>query len=453
MLSNYFKALFNKIINTSNYKIIIVLLLLSNINVNAQSGMKFVEFAEKLEQYYDNSLIMDIKKSLPQTDYYIWSWDVGDFSGDGFYDVAFALKVSGEKKNKVMMYLFVDVEGFLTKVGQFNYSFVDLPLENGVAIKNNTCYLTQKNKQFNWVVKGYTFEKGNLTLVDEFETEKSGILTKETYTNYKSMISSDKLISLKNNKTIKELEYLNIPCYPRTAKPFFGITNEIICNNIEYVPKGAFYWTGEEDASFKVQTHYDDKYLYFNIEIFDDKVVPITYKDSIMGDCVELWLNSDLYKFKGTKEEIINEKKDTNNILKFTVFPGDFFEIKPYVEISTNLNLDTKQRLATQSIRASSNILEKGYIVKFKIPFILLGFEENLTEKNEISEMKATLAINDVDNEFYPEQNTYITSSIFDKNDFRTYSTLLLIPNNIYFGENYNVFLEDVLKNIGDFGY
>jgi len=453
MSFNNINISFKKILKNNYYIICSLLILLFNVNLNAQSGMKFVEFAEKLEQYYDNSLIMDIKKSLPQTDYYIWGWDVGDFSGDGHYDVAFAVKIRGDKKNRVLIYLFVDVEGFLTQVGQFNYTFVDLPLENGVVIKNNTCYLTQKIKQFNWIVKGYTFDKGNLILVDEFETEKAGNLTKETYTNYKSMISSDKLISIKNNKVVKELEYLNIPCYPRTAKPFYGITNEIFCNNIEYVPKGAFYWTGEEDASFKIQTHYDEKYLYFNIEVFDDKVVPITYKDSISGDCIELWLNADLYKYKGTKEEIINEKRDTNNIIKFTVFPGDFFEIKPYLEISTNLNLDTKQRLATQSIKASSNIFEKGYVVKFKIPFMLLGIEELLSDKTEISEIKATLAINDVDNEFYPEQNTYITSSLFDKNDFRTYSTLLLIPNNIYFGENYNVFLEDVLKNIGDFGY
>lgn len=419
----------------------------------AQAGMKFPEFAEKLEPYFDNALIMDLKKNLPQTDYSIWGWDVGDFSGDGFYDVAFAVKIRGDKKNRVVIYLFVDVEGYLTQVGEFPYNYVDLPLENGVVIKENTCYLTQKFKQFHWKIKGYTFSYGNLILVDEFETEKISNQTKETYANYKSLISSDKIISNKSNKTVRTAEYLNIPSYPRSNKSFYGVSDEISCSKVDYVPKGAFYWEGEKDLSFKASSSYDDKFLYFTIKVTDDKVIPFTYNDTIKGDCVELWISPSIYKFKGSKEELLKDKEKEQKIIKFTIFPGDFYEIKPYVEIGTNIDLDPRQRLASQSIKASSNFINDGYVVKFKIPFILLGIDQNFFEKPEMSEIKASIVVNDVDNEFFPEQQTKLASSAFNEKDDRTFSTLLLIPQNMYFGENYNVYLDEVIKQLNQYGF
>jgi hypothetical protein len=117
------------------------------------------------------------------------------------------------------------------------------------------------------------------------------------------------------------------------------------------------------------------------------------------------------------------------------------------------MDLDAKQRLATQSMKASSNFVEKGYQVKFKIPFILLGIEDTYLDKTEISELKASFVLNDIDNEFYPEQNTQIASSVFNQNDYRTFSTLLLIPKSIYFGENYSVFLEDVIRQLNEYGF
>jgi hypothetical protein len=444
-----------KFLNTQLFLFLMIIgiFIISNKELKCQAGMKFPEFAEKLEQYYDAALIADLRKSLPQTDYAIWGWDVGDFSGDGFTDVAFAVRIRGDKKNRVVVYLFVDIEGYLTQVGQFSYSYVELPLENGVVIKQNTCYLTQKNKQFHWIVKGYTFSYGNLILVDEFETEQKGSQTKETYVNYQTLISSDKLISNKNNKTTKEVEYLNIPSYPRSNKGFFGITNEVTCSKIDYVPKGAFYWSGEDDASFNVSSSYDDKYLYFTVKVIDDQIIPFAYQDSLKADCLDLWISPTVFKFKGSKEELGNEKIDSNKIIKFTIYPGDFYEIKPYIEISTNMDLDAKQRLATQSMKASSNFVEKGYQVKFKIPFILLGIEDTYLDKTEISELKASFVLNDIDNEFYPEQNTQIASSVFNQNDYRTFSTLLLIPKSIYFGENYSVFLEDVIRQLNEYGF
>jgi len=46
------------------------------------------------------------------------------------------------------VFLFADIDGFLVKVGQFVYEYVELPLEVGVAIRNGIVGINQKFKQF-----------------------------------------------------------------------------------------------------------------------------------------------------------------------------------------------------------------------------------------------------------------------------------------------------------------
>ena len=91
-------------------KIIIILIFVFSINnLFSQAGSHFYEFAEKLEQYFDKSLITDVKNALPQgSDYLIWGWDVGDFSGEKINDLAFGIVIKGEKKKKVRVYQFVE---------------------------------------------------------------------------------------------------------------------------------------------------------------------------------------------------------------------------------------------------------------------------------------------------------------------------------------------------------
>ncbi|MGA2298584.1 MAG: hypothetical protein ABSG15_13645, partial [FCB group bacterium] len=67
--------------------------------------MRFAELAKKLEPYYDEDMIADIKKQLPQgSDYSIWGWDIGDYSGDGNNDLAVSIKIAGEKKRVSQVY-------------------------------------------------------------------------------------------------------------------------------------------------------------------------------------------------------------------------------------------------------------------------------------------------------------------------------------------------------------
>ena len=85
----------------------------------AQSGMYFSEFCKRLEMYFHPDLVADIHKEMPPSDFLVWGWDVGDFSGDDNNDVAFSIRRSEQKDKIIDVYLFVDIDGFLTKVGEF----------------------------------------------------------------------------------------------------------------------------------------------------------------------------------------------------------------------------------------------------------------------------------------------------------------------------------------------
>lgn len=80
---------------------------------SAQSGNSFSDFSKKLEFYFHPDLVSDIAKEMEATDVTVWGWDVGDFSGDGNNDVAFAVRKLRSNDRKMTIYLFVDIDGFL----------------------------------------------------------------------------------------------------------------------------------------------------------------------------------------------------------------------------------------------------------------------------------------------------------------------------------------------------
>jgi len=88
----------------------------------SQAGMRFEELSKRLEKYYAEPLINDIKMQLPQgTDYRIWGWDVGDFSGDSYNDLALSVKLIGDKRKTNYVFLFVDLDGYMTKVAELPF--------------------------------------------------------------------------------------------------------------------------------------------------------------------------------------------------------------------------------------------------------------------------------------------------------------------------------------------
>lgn len=440
---------------------IILIILSTSENLFSQSGIKFSEFRKKLSSYFDDELINDIEKVLPQgSAYNVWGWDVGDFSNDGHNDVAFAIRISGDKRKIVQVYLFVDLDGFLVNVGTYPMSFVEIPLEVGVVIRNLTCYITKKNEQYNWEIIGYQYRDGNLILKESYKTQRIGNLTYENTLDYINLQGIQRFVG--TNNSIEEFfaKYHIIPSYPRGRQIYKGFASEITADRVEYVGVGAYYWSGPSDASFSAKSAYDSDNLYLSIKITDDVFVPFTC-DDCFADFLEIWFDTNLYPqnysrfFKQIDKKIEFVKKIDKSVYSIKLFPGDFAEVKPFIkEVSSTDDMDNYQRDAIKKIRVSASLRDTHYIVKLKIPWQLFGFEKAPIEDNKLTEIGIALIYNDIDNEYRSEELSQIASSEnFINTNPSTYSSLVIVPKDLWFGESKNIFVEEIMKNLIDSGF
>lgn len=441
--------------------VVFVVSLCSFTGMKAQTGMTFAEFALKLDPYFDKELIMDISAQLPQgAEYRIWSWDVGDFSGDGFNDVAFAVKVTGDKRKVMNVYLITDIDGFLTTVAQFQYNYVDLPLEVGVVIKENACYTTRKLEEFNWIVRGYRYDMGSVVLLDEFSTAKVDKYTRETYKNYQSLQTSERFINTQTNETAFSTKYLTIPCYPRGRQMYRGYAAEAVSKSVDYVTSGAFYWGGEDDCSFSLRSVYDEDYLYMTVTVKDDELITGRC-DSCTADYLDLWFDTNqpgpdgerfISKTKRSQKMSIHSTADSG-LYCITAKLGDFLERKPYIKVKTTDELEPTQKSVVSQVKVVAAPRKNGYIVKLRIPFLLLGYEHAPIDEKELTQLGCTVVVHDSDNEFRPEEEALICTSPFSSMNPATYGTIQFVPQEHWYGETTNLYTDSLLKYLGEMGF
>jgi hypothetical protein len=421
--------------------------------------MQFAEFAQKIEPYFDEAFIKDIQNQMPQGDrYVVWGWDVGDFSGDGYNDVAFAIKLASERKKKVQVYLFADIEGYMVKVGEYQYNFFEIPLEIGLVIKDGACYITKKNEQFDWLIKGYKFDNGSLMLLDEYHTQPKGRFTLEKYTNYVSLENTVKYLNRSTSENVFLADYLTIPSYPRGKQIYKGYNDIALSQRIDYVHKGAYNWEGAADCSFDIKSAYDDDNLYFTINVYDDSIVPKKC-DSCECDLVEIWFYADKQMSDPNKFE--TESPDTLNLASikneglfcFKIYPGNFEDIKSYIKLSTTDELANYQNVGVKEIKSVSSLFDEGYTIKVKIPFIVLGYQTLPVSEDDKSCINLSIVVHDIDNEFRPEEKTEIATSAFTPFNPFTYGCLKIVPGNTWYGDSYNIYKEDILKYLNEYGF
>jgi hypothetical protein len=438
----------------------IFVFLLTCTGLFSQSGMRFPELEKRLEPYFAEDLITDIRNELPQnTNYTIWGWDVGDYSGDGYYDVAISVKIAGEKNNKMHVYLFVDIDGYLTKVAQYPFEYFELPLEIGVVIKDGNCYITKKIEEYNWLIRGFRYENGTIMVYDEFKTRKIGNYTYETYNNYNTLQYDERYIETATGRHLMSANYLNIISYPRGKRIFKGYADETYSDYVDYVRKGAYHWDGNEDCSFSVKSAYDEDYLYFVITVFDQSIIAHNY-EYYPADNVELWFDinytgKDVNRLMDTtKKEIAYRTNAEYGIFNFVVYPGDFFERRAYVkEICSTDDLYYFQQDAVESIKVVSSLMDDSYQLKIKIPFLIFGFEKSPVKGNKPVEIGCSIVVNDIDNEYRPEEETEIASSNFNENNPSTYGSLILMPEGMWYGEVKNIYRDNILNHLKDLGF
>ncbi|PKL86310.1 MAG: hypothetical protein CVV22_03910 [Ignavibacteriae bacterium HGW-Ignavibacteriae-1] len=425
----------------------------------SQSGLKFSELAQRLEPYFDKLLIDDVYKQLPQgVDYFIWGYDVGDFSGDDHSDLGITLRLAGDRSRNMQVYLFVDIDGFLRQVAHHTYQFVELPLEIGVVIHKNICYVTKKFEENHWKMDGYTYDNGSILLSEIFNTGRVGDLTHESVRNYQTLRGSEKYINTRSGKELFYRDFLSIPTYRRGRTVYKGYFGDTFANYTDFVHEGAYDWKGEKDCSFRVTSAFDDDYLYFTVEIIDDAVVTQSC-DTCISDYLDIWFdinpNPTYDRFTERNGKKVDFRtKSTKGLYRVSVFPGNFLDKEPFVKVSTNDELTEIQKEDSKLIKAVANFLDDslGYVLKFRIPFTLFGFEGNPLDE-EFYEIGCTFVVIDYDNEYRPEEKTEVATSAFIPYDPSTYGSLILIPEGKWYGESENIFTEDVIKNLFEYGF
>jgi len=447
------------IFTKSMKKILLLILLIITVssNLNAQSGIKFAELAKRIDVYFDRALINDLHQQLPQgTDYTIWGWDVGDFSGDGYNELALSLRLAADRKRQMHVYLFVDIEGYLTKVAQYQFDFVDLPLEIGIVIDNGTCYVTQKQQQFNWTIRGYEYKNGIIMKKDIFTTQRIGDMTMENYQNFVDLKNSKKFLFTRSGQQRYANDYMTIPSYQRGRLIYQGYAGEVLTDYINYVHSGAYYWSGAEDLSYSISSAYDEEFLYFTVNVTDDKVV-IQNCDTCIADFVEVWIDANEYPQSRyayiENNRLITQNRADSNLFCFSVYPGNFVEEPAYVKIRTNSELSLGQKMESRSIAAVSNLTEKGYVLRFKIPLTFLNLQDRFDSLNDFFEVGCTFVAHDYDNEFRPEEKSELATSVFDSTVPHSYGTLVFVPYKQWYGDSYNFYKEEIFKILSDYGF
>jgi hypothetical protein len=426
----------------------------------AQTGMTVPEFKAKLMKYFNEEMIEDVFKKLPQNiRYTVWGWDVGDFSGDDYPDLAFSIKVLGETRKVTYVYLFVDIEGYLELVFVEPFDYFELPLEIGISIRNKKCSITQKRQNDFWVIKSYTFDNGVIYLAEEYTSQNYYGYGLESTINYIRNQCNYKIESLSKEPLSFNASYFFIPSHPRNKYVYKGYPYITKVDKANFTIKGSYYWYGEDDASFEVKSSYDDSFLYFTMTITDDYFIPKEC-DSCAGDKVILWFDFQPFSsplkrmFKQSGSKIILRDKPDGSIYRIDLNLGNLLDKFPFVEsINSSEPLDEDQVKSIEKIKVFFSTQAGKYVLKFRIPFTLFGYQGVPLNGDEPVYIGFNVVYVDVDNEFRQNEATMITNSVFNEVKPCTFGELVLVPDLQKFSYAKNIYLDSLLHLLEDFGF
>lgn len=426
----------------------------------AQSGMEFADFKRKLEPYFADELIADLATTLPQgAQYRVWGWDVGDFSGDGIYDVALSINVIGTRRKESIVYLFIDTDGFLVNIGRYPLSFVDLPLEVGVAVKEGACYITQKRGAENWSIRGYQYREGSVVLLDEFVTDRLGVFAHEAYRNYRTLQTRERFVNAKGVVEFNS-DYLTVPCYARGRQIHAGFVSDVTVSGVSRAQQGAYWWKGAEDASFDARVVYDNDFLYVRMTVRDSTVIT-GWCDTCPADRLELWCDVTPPEGESGSRAItaIEHNKlrvrsaSDSGLFNFSIRIGDFADRRPTIKVRTTDDLEPEQEQAAQQVRVVTSQVGGGYIVKVRIPFLLLGYDRAPVDERVLTELGLTIGLYDVDNEFREEETTILATSPIRPLDPSSYGAVRFVPDDLWYGETVSIYSDAVLSQLRELGF
>jgi hypothetical protein len=155
-----------------------------------------------------------------------------------------------------------------------------------------------------------------------------------------------------------------------------------------------------------------------------------------------------VYYFLNRKIELSEDKLD--GYFNIAIYPGDFFEKMPYVQLRTSDKDKAEVKEASQTINASSTLTENGYNIRVKLPISLIGL--TTIDEKKYYEVPCTFIVHDIDNSYRPEEESQIATTNTDAIDAPSYGTLMIVPPDKWYGAVKNIYTDKILNYLNKYG-
>ncbi|MFM8438910.1 MAG: hypothetical protein ACKOAX_10570, partial [Candidatus Kapaibacterium sp.] len=231
-------------------------------------------------------------------------------------------------------------------------------------------------------------------------------------------------------------------------------------STVAFVQRGAFMWTGPDDASMSIKSVYDSAGIYLTVAVHDDTIV-IPRCDTCAGDALDVWFDTsdpgddnDRVLGKRGRRSFVRKSAD-DGLYRLGIRLGDFALRAPQVVMSTtdSVNADSIGVAGIPSITAKTALRENGYVVRLRIPFAAIGIRAREIGLSKAKEIGCTVVLHDIDNEFRPEEeSTIATSELVDMNP-ATFGILRFIPDDESYGTVAPVFTSAVCTYLRTLGF
>ncbi len=240
----------------------ILLLLLIAFQVVLPQVLTKSQFLDIAQESLNPAYINTIEKYVPE-DFNITALEIGDYTGDGKNDIAFGIRHKRDKGRNIFIFMMVDKGDKYETVYSDSLTFVVIPIEIGFAIKDTTCFLTQKIKDKHWRIRGFSFINEEFAEVDDYissvnkyENREYGL---EQYTNYKNNLCFEGYYRTQDLVTYKKDEFFILPVYPEFNNIYPGYSDAVV---IDSKWKWEESMDGEDIVNYgKLYFRYDETYL------------------------------------------------------------------------------------------------------------------------------------------------------------------------------------------------
>ena len=471
----------------------------------AAQGMPIDSLQERLTKAFSADMFASLHDAIPirYDDQRVWGLAIGDFSSDGKPDLAISLYDLAVHPREVTVLLMQNIDGKKFKtMFKKNYSYIETPIEVGLAIEGYGIYVIQKSNDQEWRQEGYTIYAGDVITLDEFATRnielpvgatKSKSIGYETYRNYETLLTKEKYFDLKNAQEMLNVSFFSFPAYNRTRNVYPGYGHEMFDTSTKFVIKGGIHRRDANDLSIeKSFAGYDEEYIYYSIRVTDDQIWggnETQEKNDRVSLWFDTWQSGSRYFSKPKKGNLPSFRTAADSNIYNIIFSlPDIQSKNPRLTISTAALMTDAQQEASKLIRG---VVERdtvdgkivGYTLKARIPFAFLGFEsnpitayenrasENMFESDEARQKKSakekrlieqddeypmigfTAVVHDIDNPALPDEVTQQATSKLNPNDPTTFGQLILIPVGKFYGNVQPTYMKTLTEELLKTGY